>query len=361
MEQPTNFSAIGDPNNPTKKPASGIGFSSMFGSAAPTINSLGGAPAGPTAPTGPTAPAPPAPTAPATQMPTMSASAATPATAPAAPSTMDPNAVWGSLTNQFQTKFGRAMTPEEAKALQGYAGYSGGAINQGMIDKATQGISAYTGNIANPFGPATPATPPAPTAATPTPSAQTSNTVQQQLQQMLTTGQTAALNPTELNNPAMEAQRANFNRVNDRTRGRERLAASERAAARNGLGSGGYDANLAGIEQAAGDRAVGFESQLMAGELQGQRDRVMQAMQMATASGDASQARDLQERLATIDNQLRREGMTAQNRLGQGQLNLGLLQALMGDRRAGDALGFNYAALGQQANQGLLNSILSQM
>ncbi len=50
--------------------------------------------------------------------------------------------------------------------------------------------------------------------------------------------------------------------------------------------------------------------------------------------------------------------MTMQNRLGQGQLGLGLLQALMGDRRAGDALGFNYASLGQQGNSDLMRMIL---
>jgi hypothetical protein len=146
------------------------------------------------------------------------------------------------------------------------------------------------------------------------------------------------------------------------------MAAAERTAASNGLGAGGYDANLMAAETAAGDRKAGFESDLMRGELQGQRERIMQAMGLAAQSGNAAQGRALQERLAQVDATLRREGygvqregMNMQNRLGQGQLGLGLLQSLMGDRRAGDQLGFNYAALGQQANQGLLNSILQNL
>lgn len=281
---------------------------------------------------------------------------------PATPAPFDPNTVWGGLTSQFQTKHGRAMTADEAKALQGYAGYTpGGAINQGMIDKATQGINAYTGNLANPFGPATPATGTTPPPAPVDPAVATGNLAQTQLQQLMTTGTTDAMSNVDMNNPAIVAQRTAFDRGNERARGRERLAAAERAAASGTLGTGGFDANMAAAEQGAGDRAVDFESQLMRSELQGQRDRVQNAIQLATQSGDAAQARALNERLAMIDNQLREKGMNMQNRLGQGQLGLGLLQALLGDKRAGDALGFNYAALGQQANQGMLNSILANL
>jgi len=277
--------------------------------------------------------------------------------APAAPTAaIDPNQAWSTLTSQFQTQHGRAMTPQEQQALQSYAGYSGGAVSQAMIDRATQGISSYTGDINNPFGPAAAGTP------EPTnpvdPGIATNDAVQQAIQQLLATGSTPAMSAIDPNNPAMVAQRNAFNRMNERSSTRERLSAAERASARGTLGTGGFDAGQASIEQGAGDRSAGFEAQLMSQELQGQRDRVMQAMQMAQASGDSAQSRALSERLATIDNQLRREGMTMQNKLGQGQLGLGLLQALMGDRRAGDALGFNYASLGQQGNSDLMRMIL---
>jgi len=270
--------------------------------------------------------------------------------APMAPSgQFDPNQVWGNLTNQFQSKFGRAMTGEEATALQGYAGYTpGGQINQGMIDKAAQGIGAYSGDIKNPFGPAAAN----PAAAAPTaPGLQTDNLAQQELQKLLTTGSTDAMSKIDMNNPAITAQRAAFNAQNDKARGRERLAAAERGAASNGLGSGGYNADLMAAERGAGDRAVNFESQLMTQELQGQRDRVQNALNMALSSGNQAQARALQEKLGVMDMDLR-------GKLGKGQLNLGLLQSLMGDQRSKDALGLGYAQLGQQANQGLLNAIL---
>lgn len=267
-----------------------------------------------------------------------------PAGAPA-PNPMDPNTVWSTLQNQFQTKFGRAMSGDEATALQQYAGYTGGAINQAMIDKATQGIGAYSGNLANPFG-----APAAPAGPTGTPSEQTSDLAQQQLQQLLTTGSTDAMT-LDMNNPAIRAQRTNFDRMNDRATSRAKMAAAERAAASGSLGSGGFDASLAGAEQAAGDRASSFESQLMTQELQGQRDRVMQALQTAVATGDQAQARALQERLGTMD-------MSLRERLGKGQIGLGLLGTLLNDRRAGDQLGLGYAQLGQRANESLLNSIL---
>lgn len=292
------------------------------------------------------APQQPTGTAGAPKPPTPAAPTATPP-APAA-GAFDPNKVWGDLTGQFKTKFGRDMTGQEATALQGYAGYTpGGTINQGMIDKATQGIGSYTGDINNPFGPAATGGSTTPT----TPNAQTNDLAQQQLQDILLNGGTDAMNPATLNNPAMAAQRANFERVNDRARGRERLAAAERAAASGTLGSGGFNADLAGAEQAAGDRVASFESQLMTQELTDQRNRVQKALELAVQSGDSQKQRELQDRLGTLDLELR-------GTLGKGQLNLGLLNALLGDKQAGNALGLGYANLGQRANESLLNAIM---
>lgn len=279
-------------------------------------------------------------TTPTTLSPTTQATTSTQAT-----TTPDPNQVWGSLQNQFQTKFNRAMTPEEATALQSYAGYTqGGTINQGMIDKAMQGIGSYSGDIKNPWG-ATQASP-----QTQTTGQKTEELAQQELQKLLLTGNTGAMQ-LDMNNPAIKAQRENFARTNERARTRERLAAAERGAASNGLGSGGYNADLMAAERGAGDREAGFESQLMTQELAGQRERVQSALNMALQSGNQAQARALQEKLSTMDIDLRKQ-------LGKGQLNLGLLQALMGDQRSKDALGLGYAQLNQNGDLGLLRSIL---
>lgn len=307
------------------------------------LDALGGGGANPPAQTGgldKTQPMPATPTQPT--MPTVPPGGQTLQPQPSG-FAIDPNTVWNDMQSQFQTKFGRAMTPQEAQALQQHAGYTGnGVVNQDMIAKATEGIQKYSGDLANPWGPAPPDKTQGPQS--------TNDLAQQELQKLLTTGNTDAMK-LDMNNPAIAAQRANFDRTNTRATGRERMAAAERAAASGSLKSGGFNAGIASAEQAAGDRAANFESQLMTQELAGQRERVMQAMNMAVQSGNQEQARALQEKLSTMDIDLRK-------RLGTGQLNLGLLQTLMGDQRSKDALGLGYAQLGQQANQGLLNALL---
>jgi len=285
--------------------------------------------------------------------------------------TMNVNDAFGQLQGQFKTRFNRDMNAGEVDALKQYTGYTGGDVTSDQFAKAQQGIGQYSGDLKNPWG--TPQT--QPTGAPTAPTAPTTPSMQQASQgsvnnqtaantatnQLITQGYTDAMANVDPNNPAMVAQRQAFNRANATSTSRARLAAAERAAARGTAGSGGFDAELGAIEQGAGDRSTNFESQLMSQELAGQRDRVMRGIEMANATGNAEMSRQLQERLGNLDAQLRRDGMNLQGALGRGQLNLGLLQALMGDRRAGDALGFNYAALGQQANQSLLNTILSQL
>lgn len=263
--------------------------------------------------------------------------------------TNDPNQVWTQLQDQFKTKFGRAMTNEEATGLQGYAGYTpGGTISNDMIGKATDAIGKYSGDMKDPWGGGTiPINPAGGSGA----AKSTNDLAQQELQKLLTTGSTDAMNTVDMNNPAIRAQKDAFNRTNEQARTRERLAAAERGAASNGLGAGGFNADMAAVERGAGDRAVNFESQLMTQELAGQRERVQNALNMALQSGNQEQARALQEKLGTMDLQLR-------GQLGKGQLNLGLLQTLMGDQRSKDALGLGYAQLGQNGDLGLLRAIL---
>lgn len=272
---------------------------------------------------------------------------AKPAPVPQGGPDLDPGAAWGQLNSQFQSKFGRAMTPQEAAALKSYAGYQdGGNVTQALMEKATQGIGAYSGNLSNPFGAAQ-----APAAAAPTdPGVGTNNLVQDELQKLLKTGSTEGMT-LDPNNPAIQAQRSAFERRNSQQTGREKLAMAESAAARNGLGSGGFSADIAGAENARAGRSADFEGQLLGQELQSQRDRVMKGIEMANSSGNAAMARQLQEKLGLIDADIRRTGQ-------KGQLGLGMLQTLLGDQRAKDALGFNYAQLGVNANQNLLNSIL---
>jgi hypothetical protein len=94
------------------------------------------------------------------------------------------------------------------------------------------------------------------------------------------------------------------------------------------------------------------------------------ALQIANARGMQQQANDLQRQIANLDAQLRREGYSTQERLAQldakvrelgintqgaigrgeidlrrelgiGELNLGLLQALLQNQQVGNRLGFD--------------------
>ncbi len=317
----------------------------------------------PQQPVGTAAPAKPAP-APAPATPTTPAPATAPAAAPATPAFpaapaagMDPNAALGQVNQAYGAKFGgKQMTPQEQQALIKHIGYTGGAVSPEMLQKALGAVGQYSGDIANPFGPATPGT--GTTTPTPVdPAAKTGGLAQEELQKLLLTGGTDGMQ-LDMDNPAIQAQRSNFDRMNSRETTKQRLAGAERAAARGTLGSGGFDADMSAAEQAQGDRASGFESQLMTQELQGQRERVMQGLQMALQSGDAAQARQLQERLGTLDATIRREGLGVQEKLGKGQLGLGLLGQLLGDKQAGNALGLGYFNAQNGANQNLLNSLL---
>jgi len=244
--------------------------------------------------------------------------------------------------SQFKTKFGRDMSPAEQAEMQKRTGYTpGGAITPEMMTQATGLINQYSGNMGDYGAGGTPAAP--------TGAAATNDLAQQTLQGILKQGDTF-----DPNNPAAQAQRTQFERVNSRETGRQRMAASERRAASGELGSGGFDADIAGAEQAQGDRASSFESQLMTQELSAQRQKVQSALQMAVQSGDQNAARQLQEKLGTMDLDLR-------GKLGKGQLNLGLLNAMLGDKQQGNALGLGYFNAQNQANQGLLNSMLGGM
>lgn len=230
-----------------------------------------------------------------------------------------------------QTRLGRQLTQQEIEVLRSQPGVSNpdGTFN---IDAALGLINKYSGDLANPWG--APAA-----AATPTPSV--GNVDEEYRRQLMALLKGEVPVSLDQNNPALQAERAAFDRANQRATTRQRLSAAERRAADNTLGAGGFDADIAGIEQGAGDRSVGFESELFRNERQGQIDRLMQALGMAQGYGATQQ------------------GLGLQGQLGKGQLALGYLNAMLGDKQAGNSLGFNYAALQNQMNNQALQALLA--
>ncbi len=267
---------------------------------------------------------------PPVQAPPMAGDQAASQTAAVSPAAGNPNAALGQVQAAFQQKFNRAMSPEEQQALIQYVGYTGGQVTPEMLQKALAAVSQYSGNLQNPGlgGPAGPTTPPIPTA---------KNIEEQQRLALMNLLQGKTPVTIDPNDPAIQAQRSAFDRANTKATGRARLAAAERAAHTNGLGSGGYNADLAGAEEGGANREVAFESDLLTRERQGQIDRLMQSLGLSQQYG-ATQL---------------------QGQLGRGQLGLGYLQALMNNQQANNALGFNYASLQNLMNNQSLMAILN--
>jgi hypothetical protein len=115
---------------------------------------------------------------------------------------------------------------------------------------------------------------------------------------------------------------------------------------------------LRGQERAASEHAgqavASFAGQAVGNELVARRQEIQQALSGLTGLLDADQTRALQQKLADIDAQLKTLGIstgatTAENQLGVqkelgiGNLNLGMINALLNNQQFGDQLGFNIA------------------
>jgi hypothetical protein len=271
----------------------------------------------PTAPTAPTVPGAP--------------------TTPAVAGTVDPNAALTQVQSAFQTKFGRAMTPEEQQALIQYVGYGGGPVTPDALQKALAAVQQYSGSLANPWGPAPPAAPAGPAPAT---QAQVDQATLDRLNELLG----LSWGEVDPNSPAMRQQRQAFERATQRGREQKRAALAERAAARGGLGAGGFDVDVERLLQQEGEANQAYGANLMAQELGTQREALQNAIKMAADLGQTEKARALQDKLGTLDIKLREF-------LGRGQLGLGLLSA---KQRAAEAAAGNqqfYAKLGAENQQ----------
>ena len=289
----------------------------------------------------PVAPAPP----PAAPAPAPQAAAPAPTTGGPDQAGIDQFQSWASQT------YGRQATPEELNQIATQIGYTGGTITPQVMQQAqtaAQQIAATKGAPAP--APAAPAAPVAPTL--PQQQAQTQSQVQTVLQDLL------AKNPgtVDPNSAEMRQQRGAFQRQQQRAIERARLASAERNNATGATGA--LDGDVNRINLSAADQAGNFEAGLVTQELGAQRQQLMQALEIAASQGDRQAVVALQERLGLLDATLRREGYSLQERLGRGQLGLGLLEAQMRDRQQNNALGFNYAQLGNQSNTALMQSLI---
>ena len=341
-------------------PTAPFGNSLVLGSAPPAGTSTAMPAAGTTpAPhvsSGVSAPMPDPGTAPAPHL---------PAPAPLAPPTAQPGVFQGvpvgaSFTPQealayVQTIVGRPLTPAEMQYAAQIAGYSGqGPLTGEQLNKIiAEAAKMLNGQYVEP---ATAAPAPAPGAPAAPPTDPFHDAITKQIEDLL--------GPTEYdpNAPEIRMQRDVHNVALQRAAERRRASAAERAAAQGTLDSGGFDVTADQIEADRGMGEAAFEADLATRELEGQRARLMQALQIGAGIMSQQQQLALQKELALIDQQLREKALALQDRLGTGELDLreylgkgnlglGLLQALLSDRQFADKLGLDYASLQRLLNR----------
>lgn len=121
-----------------------------------------------------------------------------------------------------------------------------------------------------------------------------------------------------LDDPALKAQSEAYRVSRERGAQQQRAAMAERAAAngtlQGGQSSGSFDTTLQGIYEDVGQDIAGNDAQLLGNETMQRRAEVQNLLNMALQSGDAESARALQLQLAKMDEALRKQQLSQQNR-----------------------------------------------
>jgi hypothetical protein len=165
--------------------------------------------------------------------------------------------------------------------------------------------------------------------------------------------------------PAIQANQLAEQRGFDRNRN----MLAERAAANGTNNSGGFETGLLGLAQDRSQREGQFAGNalMQAQQERGVNDRAALASAAGLLGGNANLSQ--QQSLAELDASLRREGLAQQgalgsqdlslrSRLGEGQLNLGLLTALLGNEQFGQSLSQNATQFGATLDQNGLQGLL---
>lgn len=150
---------------------------------------------------------------------------------------------------------------------------------------------------------------------------------------------------------------------------RQRGIAREQQVA-NGITGGGADAGLGAIEQQVREGQAMRESGLVGDLAKRKEAALMTALGLAGNQINAEEARALQRELGLGDLDVRRAGLGAQTALGQGDLalreklgmgnlNLGLLGLLQGGDLAGKQMGLTAGIEGARLNQSALLGLLN--
>ena len=161
------------------------------------------------------------------------------------------------------------------------------------------------------------------------------------------------------NDPIIKNQVDAFRAETDRARTQY---LNEQAESAGPYATGALRGQERATAEAAGQQVGSYKAQLMANELLQKRQEIQNALSSLGGLVTTDQARALQQQLADLDAQLKTLGITTaagtadkqlavQQALGIGGLNLGLLQALLGNQQFNDQLGLNTGIAEANFNQ----------
>lgn len=174
--------------------------------------------------------------------------------------------------------------------------------------------------------------------------------------------------PADAQNPQITPALAANRGAEQRMLEQQRAQLAEQAAAR-GLDPNAFSTQLSGLTADSAQRQGQFEGQAVQ---QLGRDRMQQIQSALSLGGGLLSDQDrmaLQREMAELQAQLQREGLSLQGslgsqdiglrrELGSGQLNLGLLNALLGNQQFGQGLASSNALQTQAMNQRALEILL---
>lgn len=178
--------------------------------------------------------------------------------------------------------------------------------------------------------------------------------------------------PADASNPAISGA-INANRVAEqRGEERQRRQLAAMAAAQGYDNSGAFDSQRLGLAQNRAEREADFAGNAVRDLARQQSQEIMSALALGGGMLSDQDRLALQERLANLDAQLRREGLSAQTSLGQGdlalrgelgrgQLNLGLLGALLQNQQFGQNLGANLGMFNASQDSSNLRALLGML
>lgn len=141
-------------------------------------------------------------------------------------------------------------------------------------------------------------------------------------------GQSPTVSATD---PSVAPQIQQNQIVNQRSFERRRAMSAERAAQDGTLNSGGFDANLDTLASARGDSEAAGQNQILGDANRQRQQEILQALTLGGNRISEQERIAANQELAQLDAAIRREGLSAQTSLGQGDL---ALRAKQGDMSA---------------------------